>query len=79
MGGAHILAAHPSAHERCRGQIGDRDVVDMGSSPNNYNLADNWWGTTNQTAIANAIYDSKNDFNLGTVNFLPIFFSTANS
>jgi parallel beta-helix repeat protein len=31
----------------------------------------NWWGTTDTQAINQTIYDSKNDFNLGTVNFVP--------
>ena len=36
-----------------------------------FNATSNWWGTTNTTAISQAIYDFKYDFNLGTVNFLP--------
>ncbi len=35
------------------------------------NLPNNWWGTTDQSAISQTIYDYKNDFNLGTVNFTP--------
>ncbi len=31
----------------------------------------NWWGTTNQQVINETIHDYKNDFNLGTVNFVP--------
>lgn len=31
----------------------------------------NWWGTTDQQAINQTIYDFKNDFNLGIVNFVP--------
>lgn len=31
----------------------------------------NYWGTTDQTAISNQIHDNKNDFNLGTVTFTP--------
>ena len=38
---------------------------------------DNWWGTTDQQAINQSIYDFKNDFNLGTVNFVP-FLTTPN-
>ena len=38
---------------------------------NNINAANNWWGTTNQTVISQSIHDSKDDFNLGTVTFVP--------
>ncbi len=37
----------------------------------NLNATFNWWGTTDLVLIGNSIYDSKNDFNLGTVTFLP--------
>jgi hypothetical protein len=48
------------------------------AAPNNVNVAYNWWGTTNQSTISTSIYDFKNDFNLGTVNFTP-FLSTPES
>ena len=41
------------------------------------NLINNWWGATDQQSINQSIYDSKNDFNLGKVNFIP-FLSSAN-
>lgn len=37
----------------------------------NINLANNWWGTTNSSAISESMYDYDNDFTLGAVNFLP--------
>jgi hypothetical protein len=37
----------------------------------NVTFIDNWWGTTNTQAINQTIYDFQNDFNLGTVNFVP--------
>jgi hypothetical protein len=37
----------------------------------NVNATYNWWGTTNSQLINLTIYDSKNDFNLETVNFTP--------
>jgi hypothetical protein len=43
----------------------------------NINAQNNWWGTTDQQAINQTIHDSKNDFNLGTVNFVP-FLTEAN-
>ena len=43
----------------------------------NLNAAYNWWGTTNTQEINQTIYDFKNDFNLGTVNFIP-FLTAAN-
>ncbi|MGA2387262.1 MAG: hypothetical protein ABSG33_12115 [Candidatus Bathyarchaeia archaeon] len=39
--------------------------------PNNIDVTNNWWGTTDLQAINATIYDNKNDFNLGTVNFVP--------
>ncbi len=43
-----------------------------------FNATYNWWGTIDQTTIENSIYDSKNDFNLGTVTFIP-FLTAPNS
>jgi hypothetical protein len=37
----------------------------------NANATYNWWGTTDTEAINQTIYDFKNDFTLGTVNFTP--------
>jgi hypothetical protein len=42
------------------------------------NLINNWWGTTDQQAINQTIYDFKDDFTLGTVNFVP-FLTAPNS
>jgi hypothetical protein len=42
------------------------------------NAAYNWWGTTDTQAINQTIYDFKNDFNLGTVTFVP-FLTEPNS
>ena len=38
---------------------------------NNVNATYNWWGTTDTQAINQTIFDFKNNFNLGTVNFVP--------
>lgn len=45
---------------------------------NNIDVTSNWWGTTDQSAINQSIYDNKNDFNVGKVNFVP-FVAEANS
>ena len=34
-------------------------------------VTNNWWGTTDQSAISNSFYDYYKDFNLGKVNFVP--------
>ncbi len=41
------------------------------------NLPNNWWGTTDQNAISQTMYDYKEDFTLGTINFNP-FLTTPN-
>ncbi len=41
-------------------------------------VADNWWGTTDTEAINQTIFDSKNDFTVGTVTFTP-FLTAPNS
>ena len=37
----------------------------------NIAASNNWWGTINQQAINQTIHDSKDNSNLGTVNFIP--------
>lgn len=44
----------------------------------NIDATNNWWGTTDLQAINQTIYDSKNDFNLGTVTFVP-FLTASNA
>jgi parallel beta-helix repeat protein len=41
------------------------------SSSINVNATFNWWGTIDTQAINQTIHDFKNDFNLGTVTFVP--------
>jgi hypothetical protein len=59
------------------------DIVNNNIYGNSYNaklsgvssqisLPNNWWGTTDIQAINQTMYDYKYDFNLGTINFLPI-------
>jgi len=40
-------------------------------TPNNVDAAYNWWGTTNEQAISQSIYDFEDDFHLGKVAFTP--------
>jgi len=42
-----------------------------GNPQHDINATYNWWGTTDVSAINQSIYDSKNDYKLGTVNFVP--------
>ena len=42
------------------------------------NVTNNWWGTTDQSAISTSFYDYYKDFNLGKVNFIP-FLTAPNS
>ena len=55
----------------------NHSITLTGSS--NLNAANNWWGTTDQTAISNTITDNKNNYNLGTVTFTPILTSPDSS
>ena len=41
------------------------------NSGSNINATYNWWGTIDPQAINRSIRDFKNDFNLGTVSFVP--------
>jgi len=45
------------------------------TSSNNANATYNWWGTTDTDKISQSIYDYKNDFTLGKVNFEPFLTS----
>lgn len=47
-------------------------------SSSDINATYNWWGTTNIETINHTIRDFKNDFNLGTVTFIP-FLTSPNS
>ena len=40
---------------------------------NNVDVTYNWWGTNNEQAIGKSIYDFEDDFNLGTVDFVPFW------
>jgi hypothetical protein len=45
------------------------------TSSNNADATYNWWGTTDTEKISQSIYDYKNDFTLGKVNFEPFLTS----
>jgi hypothetical protein len=45
---------------------------------NDINVTNNWWGSINTQAINQTIFDSKNDFNVDTVNFV-LFLTAPNS
>lgn len=49
----------------------NKENIHLGVSTN-FNAAYNWWGTTNQTAIKESMYDYYQNFNLGNVTFLPL-------
>ena len=41
------------------------------AASNSLDASNNWWGTTDQSAIRNSIYDHNKDFTLGQVTFTP--------
>lgn len=47
------------------------EVVMYNDSTAVVSATNNYWGTTNQTAIQSRIYDSNQDLNVGTFNFVP--------
>lgn len=53
------------------------NVYAASGSTGNVDASKNWWGTTDPQAINQSIYDFKDNFNLGTVNFVP-FLTEAN-
>lgn len=52
-------------------------AMDKESTPLSVNIdaTQNWWGTNDTQAINQTIFDSKNNFNMGTVTFLPFLTS----
>jgi len=53
---------------------GFKHSVNLTSSAD-FNVAYNWWGTTDNQAISQSIYDFEDDFNLGKVTFTPFLTS----
>lgn len=51
--------------------IENNSNCNMESSQLAVNATYNWWGTANSQAISQTIIDSKNNYNLGTVTFVP--------
>jgi Predicted solute binding protein len=58
-------------------QGNNQNIVLEEGTANNVDATNNYWGTTDQSAIGQSIFDSKRDFNLGTVTIMPIL-SAAN-
>ncbi len=62
--------------------INDNNIVDntqnsiLLTASADVNASNNWWGTTDTKSISSTIHDSKSDFNLGTVNIIPILQSS---
>lgn len=40
-------------------------------SSDDYNIANNWWGTSDSASIESTIYDDVDDFKVGKLNFMP--------
>lgn len=55
----------------------DNAQYDIRAGSNAVSAASNWWGTTDRQAIEQKIFDSKDDFSLGTVVYVP-FLTTPN-
>ncbi len=55
--------------------IQNNSQYNIQASSTGVTVSNNYWGTTDQSIISNSIYDSKYDFNLGTVTFTPFLTS----
>jgi parallel beta-helix repeat protein len=53
-------------------------TADYSGHSKDINASNNWWGTTDTSAIDKSIYDFYDDFNLGKVNYTP-FLTSANA
>jgi len=56
----------------------DNTKYDIWAGSSAVSAKSNWWGTTDRSAIDQKIYDSKDDFSLGTVVYVP-FLAAANA
>jgi len=50
---------------------GKRNVALMEGASQDVDVSNNWWATTNEETISKSLFDDKNDFTLGTLNFKP--------
>jgi parallel beta-helix repeat protein len=55
----------------------DNTLYDVEAGASAVDAANNWWGSTDRAAIATKIYDSNDDFSLGTIIYSP-FLTSAN-
>ncbi len=55
--------------------IQNNSQYNIQASSTGVTVSNNYWGTIDQSIISNSIYDSKYDFNLGTVTFTPFLTS----
>jgi parallel beta-helix repeat protein len=46
-------------------------LIDYSGKSKDFDASNNWWGTTDASAIDKSIYDFNDDFDLGTVNYTP--------
>jgi hypothetical protein len=69
--GIVIEHGNPAPPEIVNNNIYSNDINLYLGVPYDINATNNWWGTTDTLAINQSIYDFKNDFNLGIVNFVP--------
>jgi len=67
---AGIWGPRPSATITQNNIYGNTQNVHL-TEVNDINATDNWWGTTDASAINQTIWDHKNASNLGTLNFIP--------
>jgi parallel beta-helix repeat protein len=65
------IATATSSQTISNNNLGGNSKIDLSAGYTAVDAANNWWGTTDVSAIGNKIFDSIDDYNFGTVTFSP--------
>lgn len=65
------IATATSSQTISNNNLGGNSKFDLSAGYGAVDATNNWWGTTDASAIGNKIFDSADDYNFGTVTFSP--------